>query len=262
MTLSPSRMTLSPSRRITLAMLLCGLLVACAGGPTQQTDEAGFAGTPHDSPADLYVALAAEYYRQGQLDPALQRAKKGLDMDANNARAHYMIALLYQRIGEYKLAERHFAEASRLEPKNPDIQNAWGTFFCGQKRYGDAEEQFKKALENPLYNTPWVAMTNAGICARQAGDRQKAESYFRRAITANPRFGPALQEMADISYQRGDYKGARGYLDRYFQSTQPTPQALLLAVRVERKLGSRKRASTYEQLLRKSFPDSPEVLSL
>jgi len=256
-------MTGFPIVRITLTLAICAVLAACAGTDTRSGDEGGFqAGGDYDSPADLYVALAAEYYRQGRLDAALQRAKKGLDLDGKNARAHYMIALLYQRIGEYKLAEKHFAEAGRLEPKNPDIQNAMGTFYCAQKQYREAEEQFKKALENPLYNTPWVTLTNAGICARQSGDRQKAESYLRRAIEANPRFGPALQEMADISYQSGDYKGARALLDRYFQSTQPTPQALLLAIRVERRLGARKRASTYEQLLRNSFPDSAEVLSL
>jgi type IV pilus assembly protein PilF len=244
-------------------LAVSAFLAGCASTGERGGDEGGFSpGGDYDSPADLYVALAAEYYRQGQLDAAIQRAKKGLELDGKNARAHYMIALIYQRIGEYKLAEKHFVDATRLEPKNPDIQNARGTFYCSQKRYREAEEQFKKALDNPLYNTPWVTLTNAGICALQSGDRQKAVSHLRRAIEANPRFGPALQEMADISYQSGDYKGARAYLDRYFQSTQPTARALLLAVRVERRLGARKRAATYEQLLRSSFPDSAEVLSL
>lgn len=249
--------------RTTLTLAMLTVLAACAGTGPRDGDEGGFAaGGRRDSPADLYVALAAEYYRQGQLDAALQRAKKGIDLDGNNARAHYMLALLYQRIGESKLAEKHFAEAGRLEPKNPDIHNALGTFYCGEKRYREAEEQFKKALDNPLYNTPWVALTNAALCARQAGEGAKAESYLHRAIESNPRFGPALQEMANISDQRGDHKGARTYLDRYFQYNEPTAQALLLAIRVERRLGARKRAATYEQLLRNSFPSSAEVLSL
>jgi len=255
--------TAFPILRTALTVVMLALLAACAGAESRDGDEGGFTGTDSkDSPADLYVALAAEYFRQGQLDAALQRAKKGVDLDGNNARAHYMIALIYQRIAEAELAEKHFAEASRIAPKNPDIHNALGTFYCGEERYREAEEQFEKALDNPLYNTPWVALTNAGLCARQAGEAANAESYLQRAIEANPRFGPALQEMASISDRRGDYKGARAYLDRFFQFNQPTPQALLLAIRVERKLGARKRAATYEQLLRDSFPSSAEVLSL
>jgi type IV pilus assembly protein PilF len=245
---------------LTPVLLLAALLTGCASSATRE-EEGGFAGD-YDSPADLYVALAAEYYRQGQLDAALQRAKRGLDLDSRNARAHYMLGILYQRIGENAKADSHFAEAAKLEPKNPDVQNARGTFFCSQKKYREADEQFRKASSNPLYGTPWVALTNAGLCARKAGNQQQAESYLQRAISANPRFGPALREMADLNYQRGNYKAARSYLDRYFQSNQPTPQALLLATRVERKLGARKRASTYESMLRKGFPDSAEVLSL
>ena len=39
-------------------------------------------------------------------------------------------------------------------------------------------------------------------------------------------------------------------------------EMLLLAVRVERKLGSSKRAGAYAQALRKRFPDAPEVQAI
>jgi len=44
--------------------------------------------------------------------------------------------------------------------------------------------------------------------------------------------------------------------------SQPTPQVLLLAVRVERGLGARKRAATYAEMLRESYPDSPQAIRL
>jgi len=119
--------------------------------------------------------------------------------------------------------------------------------------------QYKKALTNPRYATPWIAMTNLGICARHSGNGGQAETYFRRALSANPGFGSAMAALADLDYGRGRYRSARAHLDRYFKVAQPTPQVLLLAVRVERKLGSRKRAATYAELLRKRYPDSPQL---
>jgi len=102
-------------------------------------------------------------------------------------------------------------------------------------------------------------MTNLGICARHSGNGGKAETYFRRALSANPGFGSAMAALADLDYSRGRYRSARAHLDRYFKAApSPTPQVLLLAVRVERKLGSRKRAATYAELLRKRYPDSPQ----
>jgi len=51
-------------------------------------------------------------------------------------------------------------------------------------------------------------------------------------------------------------------LEHYFKVAQPTPQVLLLAVRVERGLGTRRRAATYAEMLRESCPDSPQAICL
>lgn len=251
----------SRSARTLTILLVCMLLAGCAGSANRLDDEGETLGS-EDSPADLYVAMAQEYYRRGQMDAALKRARHGVSVDGKNARARYMLAFLYQRLGENERAETQFREAVTLEPKNPDIRNALGTFYCTQKRFTEADEQFNKALESPLYATPEQALINAAVCARQAGDAAKAEGYLGRALAANPRFGPALLEQARLKYERGDPKGAKERLDRYFEVAPLQPQALLLAVRVERRLGNPKRAKTYEETLRKQFPDAPEVLQL
>jgi type IV pilus assembly protein PilF len=206
--------------------------------------------------------MAAEYFRLGQMDAALRNAERGISEDKDNPRGYYMIAVIYQKIGEISKADDNFKRAVELSPKNPDVRNAYGTFFCSQRRYAEAQQQFAKALENPLYNTPWVAMTNAGTCAASAGNPSQAESDYRRALNANPRFGPALLKMAEIEYGRGNAKGAKSYLDTFLQSNTPTPQALALAVRTERKLGNPKGAATYEQVLCYTDPATTETLDL
>lgn len=243
-------------------LVSCMLLAACTGN-LQSGDATGDLGAiDESSPGDLYVQLAVEYLRQGQTETALHKAKKALDVDSKNARAHNIIALIYQRLGQNDLAEKHFRTAVGLLPKDPYVLNAYASFLCVQRKFPEAEAQYKKALENPLYSTPWVARTNMGVCAKRSGNNGKAESYYNDALRANPSFGPALAALADLQYARGSYKSAKSYLDRYFKVAQPTPQVLLLAVRVERKLGSRKRARSYAQMLTKSYPGSYEALQL
>ncbi len=212
-----------------------------------------------ESPADIYVKLGIAYLREGQYAVALRKLKQGLQADPKNAEAHNVIALLYERLGEARLAEEHYVRAVRFEPENSFVRNAWGSFLCQRKKYAEAEEQFKRAVRNPLYPTPWVATTNAGLCARRAGDLKKSEQYFRQALTANARFPVALHQMAELSYEQGDYLSSRAYLQRYLAVADHTARTLWLAVRVEDRLGDRNAVASYKILLRAKFPDAPEV---
>lgn len=251
--------------RLIVALGLCLLLIACVSQPTKSSTGEGIgklSAQENDSPADLYVALASEYYRIGQMDPALERVRRALKLDKNNARAHYIAALVLQRLGENALAEAYFERASALEPDSPDIHNAWGAFLCSQGRHEEADAQFADALANPLFTTPALALTNAGVCAISAGEKAKGEGYLREALTRAPRFAPALYQMARLQYAQGDYKAAQGYIDRLMDVNQLNPQTLLLAVRVEKALGNRKQAKVYTQYLREGFPDAPEILEL
>jgi len=97
-------------------------------------------------------------------------------------------------------------------------------------------------------------MTNLGVCVWQSGNGNQTEAYFHRALSTNPSFGPAIAALAGLDYNRGRYRSAKVYLERYYKVARLTPQILLLAVRVERKLGLHKRADIYAELLRKRYP--------
>ncbi len=256
---------MSCSRRAGLLLPLAAsvLLTACTGGWIRDLRMAGNPGTEgQERPGDLYVKLAAEYLRQGQPETARRKLDNALAVDPDHPQAHNLMALIYQRLGQNRLAERHFRTASGLQPEDPYVFNAYASFLCGRRRFAEARSWYEKALANPRYTTPWIAMTNLGTCAKYSGNANQAETYFRRALTTNPRFGSAIAALADLSYGRGRYRSARTYLDHYFKVAQPTPQVLLLAIRVERRLGARKRAATYAEMLRKSYPDSPEAIRL
>lgn len=248
--------------KLAIALAIGALLGACAtAGP--QTTGAGLGkldAQEADSPSDLYVALASEYYRIGKMDAALDRARRALAIDDKSGRAHYVMAIVLQQLGENDAAENHFKQALELEPNNGDILNAWGVFLCSQGRYAEADAQFQGALANPLFGSSALALTNAGLCALRAGNRSKGERYLQRALARNANFAPALYRLAEMHYQHGEYQSARDYLKRLLDQPQVTPQSLLLGVRVEKALGNTKQANTYKQYLRQSFPNASETL--
>lgn len=238
-------------------MLAALVLSGCAGTPSssERLPEG-------ESPADLYVDLATEYVQRGQLETALGRARQAVAADRKSARAHYILAIVYQRLGKTAEAQQEFAAAVKRAPSNPAYRNAWGAVLCAQGQYDAGLTEIKKALADPLYQGPEVALMNAADCSRRAGREEAFERYLHQSLERNPDYPPAALELAKLAYQRGDYQRARVFLTRYSRVGETTPEALLLAARIERQLGHLKLARLLERSLRQRFPDSPEVLQL
>ncbi|WP_428608265.1 type IV pilus biogenesis/stability protein PilW [Sedimenticola sp.] len=233
------------------------------GTSPDMTDNTGQFGKDRRTGAgDVYVKLAIAYMREGHLDVALKKAKQALSVEPANAEGHNVIALLYERLGEQDLAENHFLQSIKIESRNSYVLNAYASFLCHQQRYEEADKYFLRALENPLYKTPEVALTNAGICAARDTNPQKAEEYLRRALTINPKFPSALIQMAQISFQQGENLSSRAYLQRYLELAKPTAASLWLGIQNERILGDQNAVSSYALMLKNNFPDSREVLLL
>jgi type IV pilus assembly protein PilF len=206
--------------------------------------------------------LGAGYLRQGRLDLAVERLQRALKQDPRLADAHSYLAIAYDQLGMLEEAEMHYKRATQLEPANSSAANSYAVFLCRQNRWPDAEPFFKRAAENPTYATPEVALTNAGVCARNAGDPGKATEYFRNALVRNPTFPDALTNMMEMSYESGNFMQTRAFVQRYLDSQMPTAPVLLMCVDVETELKNQDGANKCAAQLRSGFPGSPELAKL
>lgn len=214
------------------------------------------------SSAEANMELGILYMREGKKAIALELLQKAISQDPDLAEAHNAIAVLYENLGETDKADDHFRRAVSLDPKNSQAHNNYGGFLCRSQRWDDAEEHFLKAAANPLYETPEVAYTNAGICANTAKDSAKAEQYWRKALELNPRFPSALLYMARTSVNQKDYMRSRAYLQRLHEVVKPNAESLWLGIQTERALGDKNAEASYTMLLKNSFPDSPQAKQL
>lgn len=237
-----------------LALLAVVLLLGgCATGAVQRQEAQLLKSS------DINTELALAYLREQDLERALIKLTKALEQNPNNAKAHAAIALTYDNSGRQELSGRHYARAVELDPENSYARNAYGAYLCRTDRVDEAIAQFDTAIANPLYPQPELAQTNAGQCVRTRGDFVRAERYFRAALRSNPRFAPALFQMARLSFEKGRALSARGYLQRYLAVGRHTPQTLWLGIQVERELGDRDAVASYGMLLRGQYPEAEET---
>ena len=239
---------------------ICGLagLLLCHGCVNSITSGA----LPAASDGDAAVAnlnLGAAYFREGRLQLALERLDHALEHDQRLAEAHSTIAMVYDQLGETGEARNHYRRAIRLEPDNPVAANGYGVFLCRREQWDEAELQFMRAARNPRYPTPEAAFTNAGICARNAGDSTKAEQYFRQALARNPAYPDGLFNMAALAFGSGDAESARAFIQRHMNSAPDNPQLILLCFQVETHFGNIADAQRCASRLREQFPDTAEL---
>jgi type IV pilus assembly protein PilF len=243
--------------KFIICIVAVSLLTACAGSPEvrEVQKDANVA-------AKANTELGVEYLREGNYELSKTKLQKALELEPDYAPAHDAIAVLYARVGDTKQAEKHYKRSLRINPDSSRSHNNYGQFLCFQDRNKEATAQFMKAVENNFYPTPEVPLTNAGMCAARVPDLVTAQEYYREALQKNPRFAPALLQMAIVRYQESNYLGARAYLERLREVASHNPQSLWLAVRTEFALNDHEAWGAYSMILKNNFPDSDETALL
>ncbi|MFZ4702095.1 MAG: type IV pilus biogenesis/stability protein PilW [Candidatus Methylumidiphilus sp.] len=228
----------------------------------------GVGACTSDSPKDqdprtateLYVMKGVQYMEKGRLDIAQQDLERAVELDDGNAEAHNALGVLYERLNRTEDSEAQYKLALALDDQHYAAETNYGRLLCAQGKYDLAMKHFQKVIDAKSYQTPWLVLTNAGICAKSKGSAAEAEGYLRKALSLLPDFPPALLEMAKLSFEQGSYLSARAFLQRYESTVPPTPESLFVGVQNEQALGNSKNADAYRKKLQKLFPDSKEAM--
>ncbi len=251
-------------------LLLLIFALSMAGCVTTHTNSSSLGkNMPQTSKADqavdaarIHTELGQRYMTNGDLQTALEKLNLALKFDPNYAPAHTVIAVLYERINQPANAELHYRRAAVLEPTKGATNNNLGQFLCGTGKYAEAAGYFQKAVADPFYATPDVALTNAGVCHMEAKDAVAAQADFRAALARNPRNGEALFRLANALYLSNNAFGARAFLQRLEALGGLNADALKLGHDIESRLGNQDGASSYAKRLHAQFPDSEQARAL
>jgi len=202
---------------VIAGVLVLTLLAACSATGSRHTAS----GEDKGDPAEVNAQLGIEYMRKGMYEASLEKLKKAIRQNPGLQLAQVSLAILYERLGEDSLAANHYRKAYNIDRKDPVTLNAYGQYLCRTGKLDRADEMFAVAVKDPVYQYPELIYTNAGICARKRPDLELASRYFRSALQRNPKYQPALREMARTSFAQKNFLATRAYLQRMQELAPP-----------------------------------------
>ncbi|MCW6026457.1 type IV pilus assembly protein PilF [Stenotrophomonas rhizophila] len=200
------------------------------------------------------MVLAGESMRAGALDAAEKRVRAATKIDARRPEAYMMLAAIATQRGNEAGAGPLYAKAAELAPDRGDVLNNYGAWLCAHGRPAESLVWFDRALQAPGYTTPASALANAGGCALEAGQSERATPDLRRALEIDPVNAYALESMARSEYAQGRYFEARAFAQRRLAAAPATRSVLQLASQIEARLGDNVASGRYLQRIHDEFP--------
>lgn len=169
------------------------------------------AAYPNDERAQFN--LGAYYFGQQELDPAVDRFKKVIEISSNYSPVYNMLGYAYRQKEDYPDAEQAFRKYIELIPNDPNPYDSYAELLLKTGRFEDSQTQYRKALSLDPHFTPSHFGLSAALLYAGKGHEAQAElqkmadqarndgelrtAYFGMAVLASDagKFDEALQAM-------------------------------------------------------------------
>ena len=147
--------------------------------------------------ADAFGSLGSVHFLQNHLDAAKSSFNQCLSFDPENTNAHDNLGCVLDRQGEYADAIEHFHAAIRLNFDGGQVRNNLGLALLHRGNSDDldnAARQFETAIDRqPDFKDAYF---NLGLVKLRQQKRVEAVRQFRKTVSLDPDFVPALHRLA------------------------------------------------------------------
>ena len=172
-----------------LALLFIMLLSVTSGCATFNRD-------PADNYSDYQLQQMGEKFLAARdLGQALKYLSLAERRRPSDAVIQYDLGLAYYERGLPSEAFSHLKKALTLKRDYPEAENALGRYYAEQGQLDQAQWCFERALANPFYTTPQLALYNLGLIYEKKGDPEAALKQYQEAVRLQRNFGPAYYRM-------------------------------------------------------------------
>jgi tetratricopeptide (TPR) repeat protein len=163
-----------------------------------------------------YVGLGHADLKSNNASSAKGNFDKAISMGAKDFYTYLFIGKAYldQEKPDFTTALPNLQKADELDSKDkePEIFLALGDYWALQKKNTEAYQQYLAALDlNPaLYR----ARVQIGKMFKEAQGFNESQDALKKVIEADPNYGPAYRELAELQMQWADFEPKSGEAKR------------------------------------------------
>ncbi len=154
--------------------------------------------------ADAHVNLALTLAARGKLNEARTRIEEALRLEPENPAAHEAAGMILTRLSRAEDALPHFRKVAAARPENVEARLNVGIALAESHRPDEALAEFTRAVEmSPDAARPRY---NRGRALKDLGRIDEAVAELRRAAAIDSGFAPAVELLASVETERGDFE--------------------------------------------------------
>jgi tetratricopeptide (TPR) repeat protein len=174
----------------------------------------------------LHMVYAAQLADSGQPDKALADVRSLLKGIPEDREVYITLAQMNTRLKRWDDAQQALDKAEQLSTKADDKEYVYflrGSSFERQKKYDQAEEQFRKVLAGDSQNA--MTLNYLGYMLADRGVKlEEALTMIKKAVELDPANGAYLDSLGWVYFRLGKYDQAEEQLVKASQriGTDPT----------------------------------------
>jgi len=123
-------------------------------------------------------------HQENKLDEAIISYVKVIEEDNGNLKANLLLGIIFAQQKKFLDAEKQFKKSADIDPQNPDILNNLGLVYKELNQLEKSIDSFSKIIQlNPNFIT---AYNNLGLIYQSSKQTSEAEKIFLKGIELEP----------------------------------------------------------------------------
>jgi type IV pilus assembly protein PilF len=186
--------------RVGLVSGLVLMVLSCAAAQKKREIE--------KKTAKLHYQMGAELLGKGEYGKSLSEFRKAESIQPRDPAIQNALGLAYYYTKKYDEAEEAYRAAIFLKADFPEAYVNLGSLLARQEKYEEAIEAYRKALNDPFYGTPALALYNIGLCYGEMGKPEEAESAFLESLQQDQNMIQAYFDLGRLYYRTNEMEKA------------------------------------------------------
>ena len=152
----------------------------------------------------------------GQMDAAMEKLNKALEMDPKQPNILAHLADCYFQKGQYDLAIETYKKAVEINPLDGNIHTNLGNVYVKKGMIAEAQVEFDQAIKaDPAHAD--INYYNMGVVMMNAGKYEEAAAAFKNSVDTNPNYAPAHYQYAMCLVNKAQYAEAVAEMENYLK---------------------------------------------